>query len=238
MGLRLSRTWQVWLQSRQGRARSGWPARSMGDQAGVGDLRPGHLDQVGHPVRQGLLGHVGIDHAALQDHGDPSGGRRSHGPAQLDVGGRRGVGVGPVGGGGVRARPNDGQKVEGRRQAGDLLGGRVGGDRRPTGPARRRPAAGPGCGPARWRRAPRRAPPGSAVACPRRSRRCGGWSGRSGTGAAATTPRRPPRLRRGRRRRPAGRPRRRRPRWPSSRPARAPRAAPARPRRRPGTAPT
>ena len=49
MGLRLSRTWQVWLQSRQGRARSGWPARTQGDQAGVGDLGPGHLDQVGVP---------------------------------------------------------------------------------------------------------------------------------------------------------------------------------------------
>ena len=57
IGLRLSRTWQAWLQRMQGRTREPSAAADQRHQAGFGDLGPGHLDQVGGPVVEGRLGH-------------------------------------------------------------------------------------------------------------------------------------------------------------------------------------
>ena len=43
-GLRASRTWHVWLQRVHGRIRSGVAGAQLGDEVGVGDLGPRHLD--------------------------------------------------------------------------------------------------------------------------------------------------------------------------------------------------
>ena len=111
-GLRLSRTRQAWLHRMQGRTRSDSPAPHQADQAGLGDLRPGHLHQVGHPVVQGGLGHRRVDDAALQHHGGPAGRRLAHRPAQVEVEAGRGVGVGTVGGGRVRTAPDHHDEVD------------------------------------------------------------------------------------------------------------------------------
>ncbi len=81
-------------------------------QAGLGDLGPGHLDQVGDARGDGLLCHVRVDHAALEDDRHPAGSRVPHGSAQGEVGRRRGMGVWPVGGRRVRAAAHHDQEVD------------------------------------------------------------------------------------------------------------------------------
>ncbi len=51
-GLRLSRTRQAWLHRMHGRTVGATAVADLGHQAGVGDLGPGHLDQVGGAVGQ------------------------------------------------------------------------------------------------------------------------------------------------------------------------------------------
>ena len=45
IGLRASRTWHVWLHRVHGRIRSGCAGAQLGDEVGIGDLGPGHLDR-------------------------------------------------------------------------------------------------------------------------------------------------------------------------------------------------
>ena len=82
------------------------PVRLVGpqpcDQVRVGDLSPGHLDQVGGPVGQRRLRRSRVHHAALQDHRDrppthlPSPlHRRPDLTAELNAEARLGVQVGP-----------------------------------------------------------------------------------------------------------------------------------------------
>ena len=46
IGLRASRTWHVWLQRVHGRIASAVAGAQLGDEVGVGDLGPRHLDAV------------------------------------------------------------------------------------------------------------------------------------------------------------------------------------------------
>ena len=80
-------------------------AAHQGHQARLGDLGPGHLDQVGRPVVEGGLGHRRVDDAALQHDGGPAGRRLSHLAAQPEVEG--GLGVGCRGG---RPRSSTGRR--------------------------------------------------------------------------------------------------------------------------------
>ena len=65
------------------------------DQVRIGDLRPGHLRQIGGPVVQRPLRLPRVDHAALQGHGDGSAYRGPDLPAQLGARARLGMQVGP-----------------------------------------------------------------------------------------------------------------------------------------------
>ncbi len=86
IGLRTSRTWQVWLQRRHGRIRSGVAGRDLGHQVRVGDLGPRHLDAVAHARRRRPPppGRDRPPNPAGHD-GDPCRHRGPHRPAQVEV---------------------------------------------------------------------------------------------------------------------------------------------------------
>ena len=151
------------------------PRADLGHQPRVGDLGPGHLHQVGRAVGQGGRGHRRVDDTALQHDGHPPRGGLPHGRAQRHVDPVRGVGVGPVGGGRVRAAPHHGQQVEGVGQHVDVGGRLLGGDPGPRGELVTRQAEGDEVvGPRRPSGRPP-APRGSGGGGPRRRRRRGGW---------------------------------------------------------------
>ena len=118
----------------------GVAAPQLGHQVRVGDLCPGHLDQVGAAAVQRRLGAGRIDNAALQRHvhrgrcrlrGDCGADRGADHPGQLQVEHRRGMPVGPIRPEGVGPAAHHREQVEQRRQLGGLPGGDLGGNSGP-----------------------------------------------------------------------------------------------------------
>ena len=119
------------------------PGPDLGHQVGVGQLRPGHLDRVGHAVGHGALGHLDVDDRALRSHHHAVPGHRPHRvtdrAGQLQVEPRRGVAVGAGGARGEDRAAHDGEQVDDRgagvveHECGGELGGHLGGDAGPGG---------------------------------------------------------------------------------------------------------
>ena len=105
----------------------------LADQAGVGDLGPGHLHQVAATAVQRVPRVVRVGHAALQHHRDRAVQRVPDPPREGGVEHRRGVPVRPVGGGRVQTAAHHDQQVQ---PAAELAGLRGPGLRRHPGPGR------------------------------------------------------------------------------------------------------
>ena len=105
----------------------------LGHEARVGDLCPGHLDGVGHTIVEGTLSIEGVDHASLQDDGDPTDSRLAHGSAQVAVEVGRRVGIRTIGRAGERPAADHDEKVDRVGQRVDVPGGLLRGHAGPWG---------------------------------------------------------------------------------------------------------
>ena len=103
------------------------------DQVGIGDLRPGHLGQIGGPVVQCPLRLRRVDDTALQGHGHGSAYRGADLPAQLDARARLGMQVGPGRRHRVDRSPHHHEIVRLAGQPRGLLGGHLRGHPGPGG---------------------------------------------------------------------------------------------------------
>ena len=109
--------------------------RTRSTSLGLGDLRPGHLHQVGTRAvgEGGLRPPPARPRCPAARPGCARPPRRAHPAAQVEVEGGRGVGVGPVGRRREGPTPHHHDQVDQLGEGRHLLGGHVGGDAGPGG---------------------------------------------------------------------------------------------------------
>ena len=101
------------------------------DEARLGDLCAGHLDQVAHAVVERGLRAGRVDHAPLQCHMGLATGRVPHRAAELEIEFGTGVAGRAEGGRRERATPHDHDQVHRRGEPRHVCGGLFGGDAGP-----------------------------------------------------------------------------------------------------------